>query len=109
MADFAQGQDYFKAPVIGPLHGNVKPGSSQRGFIFFDLPDNFFSDCLCMTDIGAHPGSAGLRLGQFKGECQCVSAKAEYPGTRGRVLNYFNVLGYHYQRIFFTFPNKILK
>jgi hypothetical protein len=58
-----------------------------------------------MTNIGAHPGGAGLGLGQRQSEGQQISAEANHAGPRAGVLNYPGVLG-HYSG---SFLNKIIK
>ncbi len=96
MAHFIQRQGGFKTPVIDPLHGDVEPGLSQGRFIFFHFPYNFISNDFCVTNIGAHPGSAGLVSGQPKAEGQQITTKANHPGSRLGVLNYLGILGHNF-------------
>ena len=84
---FIQRQCGREGSPVNTFHRNIKPGSTQRGFILFNLPDNFPADDFGLSDIGAHPGRTILRLGQDKGEHRRITAKFHHAFSRGRVLN----------------------
>ena len=97
MAGLAQRQCCYKTPFIQTLHGKVEPGFAERRFLLFDLPDNFISDDAGIANIGAHPCTTGLGVGQLKGKIEQVSAKTHQTRSRSGILNYSVVMS-HYSR-----------